>query len=105
MNIYWLKKLGLDEYLLPILEEKSMRFFIDFISDYGLKEKIFINEDGILESSGAYNLPEYPFELEQAVINHVGVSLVEVQNRYRANEPIITSAETYKDKYVMNIAI
>lgn len=105
VNVFWLKKLGLDKYLLPILEEKNMQFFIDYISDYGLREKIFINEDGFLESSGAYDLPEYPFELEQAVENHIGVSLIEMQDRYRANEPILVSAETYKNKYVMNVAV
>lgn len=102
VNIYWLKKLGLDGYLLPILEEHDMQFFIDFISDYGLREKIFINEDGYLESAGTFNLPEYSFDLEQKVINHVGVSLLEMTNRYKANEPILVSAETYKGKYVMN---
>ena len=105
VNVFWLKKLGLDKYLLPILEEKNMQFFIDYITEYGLREKIFLNENGVLESSGVYDLPGCQFELEQAVVNHVGVSLVEMQKRYRANEPILVSAETYKEKYVMNVAV
>lgn len=105
VNVFWLQKLGLDKCLLPILDSHDMQFFIDFISDYGLREKIFINEDGVLESSGSYDLPDYRFDLEQKVVNHVGVSLLEMQDRYDRKEPILVSAETYKGKYVMNVAV
>lgn len=82
-----------------------MQFFVDYISDYGLRDKIFINEDGVLESAGTFDLPEYSFDLEQAVVNHVGISLMEMQDRYDRKEPILVSAETYKGKYVMNLAV
>lgn len=104
VNIYWLEKLGLKDYLLPILEEHDNQYWIDFISDYGLREKIYINNEGYLETVGQYKLPTYKFDLEQAIENRVGVSLLEAQ-RIHKQEKILTSAETYKDKYILNLAV
>lgn len=102
VNIYWLEKLGLREYLLPILEEHDMEYFQNFICDNNLRDKIHINKDGFLESN--YSVPKCKFELIQPVEKLFTTKLNAMQ-RKENQEKILTSAETYKDNYVLNIAI
>ena len=45
-----------------------MEYFQKFSAEYGLHDKIFINEEGYLETP-AYKVPEYKFELEQPIKN------------------------------------
>lgn len=103
VNIYWLKKLGLTEYLLPILESHNMQYFKDFGVEYGLHDRIFINDDGYLESP-TYRVPDYKFELKQP-IQKIYVPKAEAIKRYKSKERILVSAETYKGSYVLNMAV
>lgn len=103
VNLYWLKKLGLSEYLVPILEKHDMKYFQDFSVDHCLHDKIFISEDGYLETP-TYRVPEYKFSLERP-IQKIFVTKNEAIDRHRKNENILVSAETYKNNYVLNIAM
>ena len=103
VNIYWLDKLGLTEYLLPILESHNMKYFQDFGVEYCLHDKIFINDDGYLETP-TYKVPDYNFELKQP-IQKIYVPKYEAIQKYKNKEKILVSAETYKGNYVLNIAI
>lgn len=103
VNIFWLKKLGLEKYLLPVLESRDMEYFQNFSAEYGLHDKIFINEEGYLETP-TYKVPEYKFELEQP-IKKLFVSKADALKLHSRNENILIAAETYKDKYVLNIAV
>lgn len=103
INLYWLKKLGLTEYLVPILEKHDMKYFQDFSVENGLYDKITITPDGYLDTP-TYRVPEYQFELVQP-IQKVFASKYEVTQRIKRNEKIIVSAETYENEYVLNIAV
>lgn len=103
INLYWLEKLGLTEYLLPILENHDMKYFQDFSVENGLYDKITITPDGYLETP-IYRVPDYQFELVQP-IKKVFASSYEVTQRIKKNENIIVSAETYENEYVLNIAV
>ena len=103
INLYWLEKLGLTEYLVPILEKHDMKYFQDFSVENGLYDKITITPDGYLDTP-TYRVPEYQFELVQP-IQKVFASKYEVTQRIKRNEKIIVSAETYENEYVLNIAV
>lgn len=103
VNIYWLEKLGLAEYLLPILESHNMEYFKDFSVEHSLHDKIFINDDGYLETP-TYKVPDYKFELVQP-IQKIFTSKYDAVQRYKNHENILVSAETYKDNYVLNVAV
>lgn len=103
VNLYWLDKLGLTEYLLPILESHDMKYFQDFAVEHSLHDKIFINDDGYLETS-TYRVPDYKFELVQP-IEKIFTTKYDAAMRHRNKEKILVSAETYKDSYVLNIAV
>lgn len=103
INLYWLEKLGLTEYLLPILEKHDMKYFQDFSVEHSLYDKITITPDGYLETP-VYRVPDYKFELVQP-IKKVFASSYEVTQRVKRNEKIIVSAETFSNEYVLNIAV
>jgi hypothetical protein len=103
VNIYWLNKLGLSEYLLPILESHNMEYFKNFGVEHCLHDKIFINDDGYLETP-TYKVPDYKFELKQPV-QKIFVSKHDAIQRHKNKENILVSAETYKNDYVLNIAV
>ena len=103
VNLYWLDKLGLTEYLLPILEEHNMKYFQDFSVENGLHDKIIITEDGYLDTP-TYRVPDYKFELVQP-IEKIYTDIYDARKRHTNNENILVSAETYKNSYVLNIAI
>ena len=103
INLFWLEKLGLTEYLVPILEKHDMKYFQDFSVEHGLYDKITITPDGYLDTP-TYRVPEYQFELVQP-IQKVFASKYEVTQRIKRNEKIIVSAETYENEYVLNIAV
>ena len=103
INLYWLEKLGLTEYLVPILEKHDMKYFQDFSVENGLYDKITITPDGYLDTP-TYRVPDYQFELVQP-IQKVFASKYEVTQRIKRNEKIIVSAETYENEYVLNIAV
>jgi len=101
INIYWYKKLNMDKYLLPILESHDNQYFKDFIKDWKLDKEIYII-DGYLKVSVNVPLPTYKFELVQSVQKEF-MSKDNVQTLYKNNPTqIITSAETFKDSYVIN---
>lgn len=103
VNLYWLKKLGLTEYLVPILEAHDMKYFQDFSVEHGLYDKIFINDDGYLETP-TYRVPDCKFELEKP-IEKIFTTKIDAVQRHKNKENILVSAETYKDNYVLNIAV
>lgn len=103
INLYWLEKLGLTEYLVPILEKHDMKYFQDFSVENGLYDKITITPDGYLETP-TYRVPECQFELVQPIKKEYA-SKYEVMQRINRNEKIIVSAETFKDNYILNIAV
>lgn len=102
VNLYWLDKLGLTKYLVPILEKHDMKYFQDFSVDYGLYDKILISKDGFLETP-TYSVPQYQFDLVQPV-EKVFTNIRDATKRFQNNENIWVSAETYQNKYVLNIA-
>ena len=105
INRYWLDKLGLTEYLVPILEKRDMKYFQDFSVDRGLYDKITISRDGYLESPiYSDSVPDYQFELVQPV-RKIFTTTSGVMQRIKNQEKIIVSAETYEGKYVINIAV
>lgn len=103
INIYWLDKLGLTEYLLPILESHNMEYFKDFGVEHSLHDKIFINDDGYLETP-TYKVPDCKFELKQPV-QKIFTSKYDAIQRHKNKEKILVSAETYKNDYILNIAV
>ena len=80
-----------------------MEYFKDFGVEHCLHDKIFINDDGYLETP-TYKVPDYKFELKQP-IQKIYVPKYEAMQKYKNKEKILVSAETYKDNYVLNIAI
>jgi hypothetical protein len=105
INLYWLDKLGLTEYLVPILEKRDVKYFQDFSVDRGLYDKIEINKDGYLESpTYSDSVPDYQFELVQPV-QKIFTTTSGVMQRVKNQEKIIVSAETYEGKYVINVAV
>lgn len=102
VNLYWLDKLGLTKYLVPILEKHDMKYFQDFSVDYGLYDKILISKDGFLETP-TYSVPQCQFDLVQPV-EKVFTNIYDATKRFKNNENIWASAETYQNKYVLNIA-
>lgn len=103
VNLFWLKMLGLEEYLLPILESHNMKYFQDFSAEHGLHDKVWINDDGYLETL-TYRVPDYRFELINP-IEKIYTSKWDAMQRHEKNENILVSAETYKNSYVLNIAV
>ena len=102
VNLFWYKALGMSEYLLPILEKHDMQYFVDFISEYRLKEPI-IMDDGFLFCAAGITLPEYKFVLTNPV-KKMFVLKERLQLMYRDNpESIVTSAETYSNHYSVNV--
>ena len=80
-----------------------MEYFKDFGVEHSLHDKIFINDDGYLETP-TYKVPDCKFELKQP-IQKIYVPKYEAMQRYKGKEKILVSAETYKDNYVLNIAV
>lgn len=102
INIYWYEMLGMDKYLLPLLEEKDNQYFEEHIKNNKLNTPITIR-DGILQCNVKLkSLPTYEFELVQPVRKEC-VSKYRVQSIYEENPAsIFTGAETYKDSYVIS---
>lgn len=101
VNTYWIEKLGLTEYLLPILEKHDMEYFQKFSVENGLYDKITINADGYLETP-MYSVPDCKFELVQP-IKKVYSKKYEL-GKYDKDK-IVVAAETFKEDYVLNIAV
>lgn len=103
INVNWLKLLGLDKVLLPILEKRNMQYFIDLISNYQLTEKIYINESGKLFTY-ADILPGDTFQLAIPVAKSF-VSKSEMGKYPLADDKLFVSAEIYNGKYVINTIV
>lgn len=103
VNLFWLDQLGLTDYLLPILEKHDKQYFIDFIKEYQLEEKVWINPDGFLQCS-AFGVPGIKFELEQE-IEKVFVDKYRAMSMHEHGKPIFVSASTYENSYVLNLKI
>lgn len=101
VNIWWLEKLGLKEYLLPILEAHDKQYFIDFIAKYQLQEKIFIDDEGYLHCP-AFGVPGIKFDKEFAV-NKVFTDKSQAMRMWQRGEPIFCSASTFENAYALNI--
>ena len=101
INLWWLDKLGLTDYLLPILEKHDMQYFRDFILEYQLGEKIWIDDEGYLHCH-AFGVPgvkfENQFETEQVFTNRF-----QAMKMHKNGRPIFVSAATYENDYVLNI--
>ena len=46
--VEWLKELGIEKELLPVLEAHDMQFFIDLIAKYQLTEKVYMSSNNTL---------------------------------------------------------
>lgn len=103
VNIYWLKQLGLADYLIPILEEKSMKYFQELGVDYCLHDKIIINDDGYLEMENG-DVPDIKFEFKQG-IEKCKMRKSDAELYHRTHSDILVSAETYKDNYILNLLV
>ena len=104
INLNWFSLLGFKDYLLPLLEQNDMNYFIDFADDHHLNEKILVDKHGFLYT-GAKNmkLPEYKFELSQP-ITQIKISKEEAMLQYEQNpNAIFVAVETYKNKYLLNL--
>lgn len=101
VNLWWLDKLGLTEYLLPILEEHDNQYFIDFISDYQLREKIWIDDEGYLHCP-AFGVPGVQFNKEFS-IEQVFTDKLQAMRMHRQGKPIFVSASTFENSYVLNL--
>lgn len=101
VNLYWLDKLGLTEYLLPILENHDRQYFKDFIKEYQLEEKVWIDADGYLHCA-ALGVPGIKFELDTE-IEKVFTDKRQAMRMYKDGVPIFVSASTYENSYVLNL--
>ena len=101
VNLWWLDKLGLTEYLLPILEEHDNQYFIDFISDYQLREKIWIDDEGYLHCP-AFGVPGVQFNKEFST-EQVFTDKLQAMRMHRQGKPIFVSASTFENSYVLNL--
>ncbi len=102
INIYWYEMLGMDQYLLPLLQEYDNQYFVDHIKKYKLTTPINI-KDGILQCNATFiKLPTYKFELVQAVKKEC-ISKYQLRSIYEDNPlSIMSAAETYKNSYVIS---
>ena len=78
-----------------------MEYFQRFSVENGLYDKITINADGYLETP-MYKVPDCKFELVQP-IKKVYSKKYEL-GKYDKDK-IIVAAETFKEDYVLNIAV
>lgn len=103
INMHWFEMLGYKDYVLPLLNAKNNQYFKDFALDNSLNAKIYIDEHGYLYSEANIDLPKHQFDLVLP-ITKVIESRNEAESRYNRNpNSILISAETYKDKYVLNV--
>lgn len=105
ITLYWLQELGLDEILVPLLEKFDMNYFQYLIADYNLMDKVYITNDGTLDTA-TYSIPVKEGTVFELVlpIRKVFTTKEDAEKRYMRNENIIVSAETFKNQYVLNIA-
>lgn len=103
INIYWYEMLGMDKYLLPLLENNDNQYFRDHINKYELNTQITIHDNHLQCSADYIKLPTYEFELVQPVKN-VFMSKYQLRSLYAENpQKIFTLAETYKDQYSVSL--
>ena len=103
INMQWFDMLGFTDFVLPLLNSKNNQYFKDFALDNSLNAKIYIDEHGYLYSEANIDFPKCKFDLVLPVTKVVE-SRDEAESRYKRNpESILISAETYKDKYILNV--
>lgn len=102
VNYYWMELLGLTEYLEPIIKKHDMEYFQNFSTEHGLYDKITITPDGYLETP-MYRVPDCKFELVQPIKKDFWTKYELMKKKNDKN--ILVSAETYEDKYVVNLAV
>ena len=99
INLYWYEMFGMEDRLLPILEENDKDYFADFISKYNLNAKIGMT-DNKLHCDMKIPLPECNYKLALPVHKYT-TSKEQAQSIYvKDPDSIITSAETFNNRYV-----
>ena len=98
INIDWYEKFGMEDKLLPILEKNDQDYFTDYIEKYNINAKITMT-DNKLHCDTRIPLPECSYKLELPVHRYT-TNKEQVQSIYEKDpDSIITSAETYKNRY------
>lgn len=98
INIEWLRELGIEETLLPVLEQYDMQFFIDLIAKYQLTEKIYMTTDNRLFTF-ADILPDE--QLIQVMKTHCRkITKEELLASPLGDKTLFTAAETYNGYYI-----
>jgi hypothetical protein len=101
INYKWFRRLGLYEYLKPIIDAHDAKFFQDRIDRLQINRKIEITKDGYLESNmkKLTQLPTEKFELVMPV-SQDRCSENRLLALSRAKErTIVSAASTFKDTY------
>ena len=98
INISWLRELGIEKELLPVLEKHDMQFFIDLIAKYQLTEKIYMSQDNRLFTF-ADILPNE--KLVQVMRTHCRkITKEELLASPIGDKTLFTAAETYNGYYI-----
>lgn len=101
VNIDWFDKFGLSNKLLPILQAHDRDYFVKYAQKYNLNANIYMRNKK-LQCSVNVPLPEYEFELALPVYRHK-MSKEQAQEIYlKDNNAIFTSAETFKNSYILS---
>ena len=98
INISWLRELGIEKELLPVLESHDMQFFIDLIAKYQLTEKIYMTTDNRLFTF-ADILPDE--QLIQVMKTHCRkLTKEELLASPIGDKTLFTAAETFNGYYI-----
>lgn len=98
INVEWLRELGIEKELLPVLEAHDMQFFIDLIAKYQLTEKIYLTTDNRLFTF-ADILPDE--QLIQVMKTHCRkLTKEELLASPIGDKTLFTAAETFNGYYI-----
>lgn len=98
VNVKWYKAFGMEDKLLPILEENDQDYFTDYIEKYNINAKITMTNNK-LHCDTNIPLPDCSYKLALPVRRYT-TNKEQVQSIYEEDpDCIITSAETFKNRY------
>lgn len=98
VNVDWYEKFGMEDKLLPILKENDQDYFTDHIEKYNINAKISMTNNK-LHCDTNIPLPDCSYKLALPVRRYT-TNKEQVQSIYEEDpDCIITSAETYKNRY------
>lgn len=98
VNVDWYEKFGMENELLPLLKDNDEDYFKNHAKKYNLDAKISMTNNK-LHCNTSIQLPDYSYELVLPVHRYTS-NKEQVESIYEEDpDSIITSAETYKNRY------